>query len=66
LPVPLPASWRRSPRAHFANLERGDLTAHGLRGTFRDWYADATNYPREVAGAYSARQRRRQRINAVT
>jgi len=36
--------------------ERGDLTAHGFRGTIRNWCADATNYPREVAGTYSARQ----------
>ena len=43
-------------RAHFANMERGDLTAHGFRGTFRDWCADASNHPREVAGTYSARQ----------
>ena len=30
-------------------MERGDLTAHGFRSTFRDWCAEATNYPREVA-----------------
>ena len=32
-------------------MERGDLTAHGFRSTFRDWCAEATNYPREIAEA---------------
>src|SRR5205823_2959260 len=32
-------------------MKRGDLTAHGFRSTFRDWCAEATNYPREVAEA---------------
>jgi integrase len=32
-------------------MNRGDLTAHGFRSTFRDWCAEATNYPREVAEA---------------
>ena len=26
-----------------------DLTAHGFRSTFRDWAAERTNYPNEVA-----------------
>lgn len=30
-------------------MNRGDLTAHGFRSTFRDWAAETTNYPREVA-----------------
>ena len=30
-------------------MERGDLTAHGFRSTFRDWVAERTNYPNEVA-----------------
>jgi integrase len=30
-------------------LERDDITAHGFRSTFRDWAAERTNYPREVA-----------------
>lgn len=30
-------------------MERTDLTAHGFRSTFRDWAAEMTNYPREVA-----------------
>ena len=32
-------------------MGRGDLTAHGFRSTFRDWCAEATGYPREVAEA---------------
>ena len=28
-----------------------DVTAHGFRSSFRDWCAEATNYPREVAEA---------------
>ena len=30
-------------------MGRGDLTAHGFRSTFRDWAAERTSYPREVA-----------------
>jgi integrase len=30
-------------------LGRGDLTAHGFRSTFRDWAAERTNFPAEVA-----------------
>ena len=30
-------------------MDRRDLTAHGFRSTFRDWAAEQTNYPREVA-----------------
>lgn len=30
-------------------MGRADLTAHGFRSTFRDWAAERTNYPREVA-----------------
>jgi integrase len=30
-------------------MKRGDLTAHGFRSTFRDWAAEATAYPAEVA-----------------
>lgn len=29
--------------------QREDLTAHGFRSTFRDWAAEMTSYPREVA-----------------
>ncbi|HTC11767.1 MAG TPA: integrase arm-type DNA-binding domain-containing protein, partial [Acetobacteraceae bacterium] len=32
-------------------MERGDLTVHGFRSTFRDWTAEATGYAREVAEA---------------
>jgi len=32
-------------------MGRSDLTAHGFRSTFRDWCAEASNYPREVAEA---------------
>ena len=30
-------------------MGRGDLTVHGFRSTFRDWAAEMTNFPREVA-----------------
>jgi integrase len=30
-------------------MTRTDLTAHGFRSTFRDWAAERTSYPREVA-----------------
>jgi integrase len=30
-------------------MGRNDLTAHGFRSTFRDWAAECTNFPREVA-----------------
>jgi integrase len=30
-------------------MGRRDLTAHGFRSTFRDWAAERTSYPREVA-----------------
>ncbi len=30
-------------------MGRDDLTVHGFRSTFRDWAAEATAYPREVA-----------------
>ncbi len=30
-------------------MARGDLTVHGFRSTFRDWAAERTNFPREVA-----------------
>lgn len=30
-------------------MGRSDLTAHGFRSTFREWAAEATGYPREVA-----------------
>lgn len=30
-------------------MNRGDLTAHGFRSTFRDWVSESTAYPRDVA-----------------
>jgi integrase len=30
-------------------MDRGDLTAHGFRSTFRDWAAERTSFPAEVA-----------------
>lgn len=30
-------------------MDRNDLTVHGFRSSFRDWCAEATNYPREIA-----------------
>jgi integrase len=30
-------------------MDRVELTAHGFRSTFRDWAAEQTDYPREVA-----------------
>jgi integrase len=30
-------------------MNRSDLTVHGFRSTFRDWAAERTNFPREVA-----------------
>lgn len=30
-------------------MGRDDLTVHGFRSTFRDWVAEATNHPRELA-----------------
>lgn len=29
-------------------MERGDLTVHGFRSSFRDWTSETTSYPREV------------------
>ena len=45
------------PLSNMAMLEllkrigRSDLTVHGFRSTFRDWAAECTRYPREVAEA---------------
>jgi integrase len=30
-------------------MGRGDVTAHGFRSSFRDWAAEQTNFPSEVA-----------------
>jgi len=32
-------------------MERGDLTAHGFRSSFRDWCAEATSFDRDTAEA---------------
>ncbi len=29
-------------------MNRGDITAHGFRSTFRDWAAERTSFPSEV------------------
>jgi hypothetical protein len=52
-----PADRRGKPLSNMAMLmmlrrmDRADLTTHGFRSTFRDWAADCTNFPREVAEA---------------
>lgn len=33
-----------------------DVTAHGIRSSFRDWAGDVTNYPREIAEEAFAHQ----------
>jgi integrase len=30
-------------------MDRGDLTVHGFRSSFRDWAAERTSFPSEVA-----------------
>jgi len=35
--------------AALRRMERGDLTAHGFRSSFRDWAAEVTHYPSEMA-----------------
>lgn len=37
--------------ATLRRMGRGDLTAHGFRSTFRDWAAEQTSFPSEVAEA---------------
>ena len=32
-------------------MHRQDITVHGFRSTFRDWCAEQTSFPREVAEA---------------
>ncbi len=50
-----PGGKRGKPLSNMAMLKllkrmgRANLTAHGFRSTFRDWAAERTNYPREVA-----------------
>jgi integrase len=46
---------RQLPRITFARvlarLGHGDITPHGFRSSFRDWAAEKTNFPREIAEA---------------
>jgi integrase len=50
-----PGGKRSKPLSNMAMLavlkrmERAELTAHGFRSSFRDWTAESTNIPREVA-----------------
>ena len=50
-----PGRKRRKPLSNMAMLVllrrmgRGDLTGHGFRSSFRDWCAEQTNFPSEVA-----------------
>jgi integrase len=50
-----PGARRDKPLSNMAllatlrRMDRGDLTAHGFRSTFRDWTAESTGYAREVA-----------------
>ena len=50
-----PGGKRKRPLSNMAMLKllhrmgRHDLTVHGFRSTFRDWAAEMTNFPREVA-----------------
>ncbi|HEX3663797.1 MAG TPA: integrase arm-type DNA-binding domain-containing protein [Rhizomicrobium sp.] len=37
--------------ATLRRMNRGDLTAHGFRSTFRDWAAEQTSFPNEVVEA---------------
>ena len=52
-----PGARRGKPLSNMAlitvlrRMGRGDLTVHGFRSTFRDWAAECTNTPREVAEA---------------
>ena len=52
-----PGERRNKPLSNMSMLMmlrrmgREDLTVHGFRSTFRDWAAEQTNFPREVAEA---------------
>jgi integrase len=52
-----PGDRRGKPLSNMAMLmmlrrmDQADLTTHGFRSTFRDWAAECTNFPREVAEA---------------
>ena len=36
-------------RGMLRRMGRSDITTHGFRSAFRDWAAERTNYPNEVA-----------------
>jgi integrase len=40
-------------------MGRSDITVHGFRSTFRDWAAEATDFPREISGSEVERAYRR-------
>ena len=50
-----PGGRRERPLSNMAmagvlkRMGRDDITVHGFRSSFRDWAAEQTNYPREVA-----------------
>jgi integrase len=50
-----PGGKRGQPLSNMAflmllrRMKRADLTAHGFRSSFRDWAAERTNFPNEVA-----------------
>jgi integrase len=52
-----PGAKEGQPMSNMAGLQllkrmrRQDITVHGFRSTFRDWAAEQTNFPREVAEA---------------
>lgn len=56
-PSPQSTDARPRPLSNMAMLtllkrmNRTDITLHGFRSTFRDWAAEQTNFPREIAEA---------------
>jgi len=56
-PYVFPGGRQGKPLSNMAMLQllrrlgRSDLTVHGFRSSFRDWAAETTNFPREVAEA---------------
>ena len=43
------AGLSKSPMPDMLKLRGRTVTVHGFRSTFRDWAAEQTNYPREIA-----------------
>lgn len=66
-----PGKRRNAPLSQMAlmmlmrRMERGDMTVHGFRSTFRDWTAERTRYPREVAEAALAHASARSTVEAA-